>query len=204
MQNKGLVVDLDYTFINSNSFTYFVKWLGANYINKVKFHSLFKLLLVIAKRKLRLISHSEAKLLILKIYDIDRLDILPFVEILKKNIDKNIFNIIQEYKSFGYITCLATAAPCVYSEILAKVNNIDMCICTSMSLDTEWKENIREEKFNNVKTKFDNNKIEISVVITDHYDDLLLVKNAKEKAIVVRANDLTKKMLKNYDKVKII
>lgn len=151
---------------------------------------------IIGLRVFKLISHAKMKYVILKAIKFKRdLDLETFVSgiALKKRdlpVSKTNFD----------ITILATGAPSCYASIIAKKEAFDYCISTDFPeqgfYDTY--ENIRNVKKNNVMNYLKSKDLEtIDVFITDHLDDLPLIKVAKHNIIVNPGYDMLAELEKN-------
>lgn len=91
------------------------------------------------------------------------------------------------------ITILATAAPSCYANIVAKNENYDLCIATNFtnSIFNDEFENGKEIKMKNVMSVLLKYKIDqVDTLITDHIDDLPLMKLSKINKIVSPDKDM--------------
>ncbi len=88
----------------------------------------------------------------------------------------------HHYASQSYVTVLATAAPSLYSELIASHYHFDHCLATPPAAIpyAEWRENKHQEKLLNVQKTLTSANAEISVVITDHSDDQPLLDANRE------------------------
>jgi phosphoserine phosphatase len=85
------------------------------------------------------------------------------------------------------ITILATAAPSCYAEIIANNEGYDICLGTNFSTNSYNQnfENIKENKRDAVMQYLSEFNIEkIDVFVTDHIDDLPLMKQSINNIIV--------------------
>ena len=75
---------------------------------------------------------------------------------------------------------LATAAPMQYAKYIQEAYHFDYVIATESTSEKDWKENIREEKKKNLVRLFQQYHLheQISILYTDHHDDLPLMKDA--------------------------
>ncbi len=163
-----VIVDLDGTLVGCNSFTEFVKFVFRRHPGVRLF-----LILTVMRRKLRLISHHEAKERILSrargfitVKDLD-----DFTGFLYSRINLKVLDIV---KSDSH-AILASAAPELYARPFGRKAGISV-ISASRPHETE---NRGERKLADVIRQgavFDRN----TVVITDHHDDLPLLKANKE------------------------
>lgn len=189
-----VIVDLDGTLVTCNSFTEFVKFMFRR-------HGRLRLRLgwTVILRKMRLISHHEAKERIVALCSAtaSEKDINDFTEYLTKKVNPRVMSIVQAADR----RVLATAAPSIYAVPLAKKLDIGECVAT----EPGYGENMGELKLRNVQETgvvFSSD----TVVITDHYDDLPLLRaNADGRNYIVMSDKTLKisdKRLKiNYEAV---
>ena len=149
---------------------------------------------VIIKRKLKLVNHEQMKFKILQITTdlFNEQQILQFAKKISKKRNKNVIKLLSDYKSKGYIICLSTAAPFIYAQKIQEIFKIDLlCATPSPNNILLWKENVKEEKYNNTIELFQKKNIEITIFITDHYDDIPLLRIPKDKNILVSPSKKT-------------
>lgn len=187
MRKNGetLIIDLDGTLVDCNSFTEFVRYLFIT-VPKVR----GRIAYIVALRKLRLISHHEAKRRIVAVASkvLEKRDIDYFVN---KMISRVRPSLLRSLEVSGRVI-LATAAPEIYALPLASALGIREVTATT----NESPENRGTTKLRNVErlgVKFD----EETVVITDHHDDLpLLRSNQKGRNILINPDSATQMHLK--------
>lgn len=158
------IVDLDGTLVDCNSFTEFVKFLF-----KRCPAARFPLIKIVVCRKLRIISHHAAKDRIIPLAAdlLSTTDIKEFVEFLCSRINTKVKEIITGAEG----VCLATAAPEIYVSSFASEVSITRFNATRQG----GEENKGKHKLDNLLNSgiiFDEN----TIVITDHRDDLPLLK----------------------------
>lgn len=105
------------------------------------------------------------------------------------------------------IKILATAAPTCYAEIIAKNENFDVCLGTdfpTQAYDNQF-ENSKDTKRNRV---FDYLKTigvtKVDTFITDHIDDLSIIKEAKRNIIVNPSNEFIEVLKQNSISFEVI
>jgi len=185
LKKRVLVVDLDGTLFNINTFHYFIKFLLLHCIRRLNFILFFRLCFALFSRVIS--SHARMKYKVL------------FLLKNRKDIDYQIFvnsvasekRDLSQYINGGIdIKILATAAPSCYAGLIAKNEGFDLCLgtdFTSLSFNEAF-ENVREVKKENVLNCLKLKGAEyIDTFITDHKDDLPLIMLAK-KNIIVRPN----------------
>ena len=140
-------------------------------------------------------SHAQMKYIVLKLLK-NRNDINyeAFVATIstKKRVLQNVH--INNYD----IKILATAAPFCYANIVAKNEGFTICLATNFSEETfnqnfENSKNVKKERVLQYLKSIHINQID--TFITDHIDDLPLIKIAKHN-IIVNPNEKLKAILK--------
>ncbi|MCM3023153.1 haloacid dehalogenase-like hydrolase [Heyndrickxia ginsengihumi] len=200
MKKKCIVVDLDQTFIKGNTFHLWLKFL----IFQSSFSNLWltiNIVIFVFFRLIRIISHEKLKRKIIYLSNLQKskINLDEFINVTDKLINEDILIKLQN-RTQNEIWILATAAPAIYSELIASKYNFDYCISTSMNFDSEWKENIRNVKLENVQSLVNKlNITSIDYLYTDHYDDIPLMRVAKKTYLV----NPTIKTLENVKKYNI-
>ncbi|MEZ4856689.1 MAG: hypothetical protein R2812_09475 [Gelidibacter sp.] len=197
MKKKVLVVDLDGTLFKINTFHHFIKYLIIHCIKNFNIVLLLKILFAMVFRLLKITTHAQMKYAILKaISNNKNIDCQKFVN--RISIKKRHLSILND-TSFD-IKILATAAPSCYATIIAKNENFDVCLGTNFtdSAFDETFENSKEIKKNNIVNYLKNKEItQIDTLVTDHIDDLPIMKLATHNIIVSPNDNLTNKLKQN-------
>lgn len=195
MKRKVLVVDLDGTLFKINTFHYFIKYLCFKCVLSFNFSLLFQLLLALSSRLFR--THAEMKYQVLRLLqhrnDIDYLDFLNTIYIKKRELT------ILKDETFD-IKILATAAPSCYAKIIAEKEQFDICLGTDFPYSNfnSTFENSKEVKKENVMNYLKGKNLnKIDILITDHIDDLPLMKLAR-KTIIIRPSENLSHQLKQF------
>ncbi len=195
LKKKALVVDLDGTLYTINTFHYFIKFLVYHSIKSINILLLIKIFMALVFRGCMLIPHSKMKYFILKsIMNNRSIDYQKFIK--KISIYKRNISIIREGE-FN-LKILATAAPSCYASIIAKNEDFDVCLGTDFPIsnfDKEF-ENSKEIKKESVLNYLghDGNS-DFDTFITDHLDDIPLMKLA-DKNILINPSNVTIKEVK--------
>ncbi|WP_242132716.1 haloacid dehalogenase-like hydrolase [Aestuariivivens marinum] len=194
MKIRVLVVDLDGTLYATNTFRQFIKYVWIRSIMNVDIILSFQVLFLIIMRLIRIIGHAELKFYFLSFIAnrsyIDKSDFVSSLCIYKRNI-----MVLQSQKY--NLKVLATAAPEIYSRIIAKEQGFDVCIATKNPNSRYHKEyeNSKENKKENVLSYLKTKGLDsVDLLITDHVDDLPLIKISKRN-IIVNPNIRFEKML---------
>jgi phosphoserine phosphatase len=184
LKKKVIVVDLDGTLYTINTFHYFIKFLIGYCMKNFNVALLLKIVLAATARLLKMTTHSQMKYAILKsiatIKDIDYSSFVDQISSKKRNI------LVLNDLDFD-TKILATAAPSCYADIIAKREMFDVCLATEFlasGFDKEF-ENMREVKKDSVLNYLSSIGLsEIDILVTDHIDDLPLMKLAKRNILV--------------------
>lgn len=177
---RMLIVDLDGTLVDCNSFTEFVKFLFRRYPQLR-----WRLASVVLKRKLRLISHHDAKERVVALAEkcVDEKALADFSEQLLHHVRQSLRDRIEKADR----VILATAAPALYAVPFASMLGISEVCATEPGRG----ENKGERKLRDVERRGARFNSE-TVVITDHYDDLpLLKRNSAGKNILINPSAAT-------------
>lgn len=162
-----VIVDLDGTLVDCNSFTEFVKFLFSRFSG-----TRIRLIGIVLSRKMRFISHHQAKQRIISIaYSmIGDKDIDEFTDFLTERVNTKVLDLIRDKSNI----VLATAAPCIYVKRFAEKTGIDS-VSATMPGRLENNGCRKVESLLRMGVEFDRN----TVVITDHVDDLPLLQANK-------------------------
>ncbi len=193
---KAVIVDFDGTFVSINSFEYFYKELTKCAIKTGNIALFAFLLYQITLRKLRLIEHCELKKRTLHyFFNSNLLYFIPdFVGKLRHYVNDSVFSLCRDYKSNGYAVHLCTAAPELYVKPFVDSFDVkfDDVICTPNPSDMlNWKENLLERKKETTLELLSKRDEVLSILITDHHNDLPLLLLEKEKNLLINPSSKT-------------
>lgn len=183
-QRRLAVIDLDGTLVDGNTFH---EYLRAGLRN-----GHVGLLVPMALRFLRLISHHSLKVAALRIIVPDQKLTKAFVKRIKFNPD--VLRLIEEFKAEGCEILLATAAPAVYVP----------WIWTGEYIATTNEELRGERKLQAVRDYARERGLKLYAVVTDHYDDLPLLRAGTRHNILIRPSDKTKKKVAGIGNLRVI
>ncbi|WP_242157890.1 haloacid dehalogenase-like hydrolase [Aestuariivivens sediminis] len=198
MNKEVLVVDLDGTLYATNTFHRYIKYLFLRSVESMDLILSFQILICVFFRILRIISHSKFKYYVLlfstnKSY-INSTEFIQSINVYARDLS-------GLYDKTYDLRILATAAPASYSKEIAFKYKFDVCIATEMS-DTEYSpafENAKENKRENVVNFLNSRGLKtIDLLITDHSDDLALIKISKNN-IIINPDEKFKKELQSLD-----
>ncbi len=206
---KGVVVDLDGTLLQTNTFKDYILFVGNETLRQCQFHIAILLLGWVLCRKFRLISHETMKYRILRTTQSFMIEsrLQNFVFKIRKKQNTEVVRLCQKFKQSGYYILLSTAAPESYVRLLFSDFRFDAyCASPLPQRGRLWKENVREQKRNNTLALLQRENVLLEVMITDHYDDLPLLRERKKRNILVAPTAKTIEKLSqlniNYEIIK--
>lgn len=182
------VVDLDGTLLKGNSLRRFIPFLLRHLQSQRQFLATFKLLTLMALRSVRIISHRRMKHPIHRHAErMTREDMAQFISLLLGDID---MQLLDSLRASGSRLLLATAAPYPYSRPLAEVLGFDGCIATHYTPRLSDYEECRGERKAKMALDFArHNQLEATMVVTDHSDDLPLLRLDNIKRLLVNPSE---------------
>jgi len=199
LDKKIILIDLDGTFVNVNTFHKWMKFLFIEAVKKFQVVSVIKILTIVALRYTKRINHAEMKYRILEISEkiITQEQITQFVHTLTPNVNQTLLNIIQDNHT---TTILATAAPLFYVQSIKKMYHFDFVVATDDIGHSPWQENIREIKAQNIKNLFTEKGFDTkdAVLYTDHHDDMPLM-HIVSCTYLINASEKTKQFVDSTD-----
>jgi len=195
---KGFVVDFDGTFLEINSFVVYVFFLGKYCLFNFRIITGIKLLFYLFARKTKVISHSSFKYQILslspKFLESDFFQSL--VKHLDKFVNKRVLSLVEEYKTNGYKTVVATAAPKCYVDFFKEKYKFDYSISTPLPWEVDsWDEKIRDVKYKEVQKLLKEEGVDSYSFASDHHDDLPLFQSCPEVNYLVNPSRKSKFIL---------
>lgn len=197
---KAVVVDLDGTLVDINTFKAYIEYNFKVALRKGRIDVCARLFLNVLLRKIRWISHDVMKYHILcatnGLMTRKKLDIL--VDKLLLSLNQDVINLCFRYMREGYYVLLSTAAPENYASILSERLSLDgVCATAIPNKKQEWNENVKSIKCENTISYLKDKGLSLDILITDHYDDLPLLNIHKERNILVRPYNKTIEHLNN-------
>lgn len=191
---KAVVVDLDGTLLNVNTFKVYIEYVCKKALQKGRIDICIQLAGNVLLRKFRLISHETMKKRIMKrtclFMNPRRLGLLA--DKLLPRLNREVLNLCMGYEEEGHFILLSTAAPESYASIISERLSLDGVCATSIpNKGKNWRENVKTVKCENTIAYLNDRHLEMDVLITDHYDDLPLLRLNKRKNILVEPNEKT-------------
>ncbi len=189
---KTVVVDLDGTLLNTNTFKDYISYLGKESLMRLRLDICIFLFFWVVVRKFRIISHENMKKRILVCTNNFFSNYMTdFVSLLVSKINKSVISLVESYRNKGYSTILSTAAPERYAVSIGKYFKFESVVSTSDFISSDWRENVKEIKRDNTLKFLENTDRDLSVLITDHYDDIPLLSCPKEHNYLVNPSAKT-------------
>ena len=193
-EKKCIVVDLDGTLIDGNSLHLLMKWM----IHVLSLSCKLSICSVAIKRLLNIVSHIEMKREIIRMSE-SRLtddDIMAFVKCLKGFVSEDVMARIISYSNQGYKIILATAAPDIYVAPSVSLLDFDGYVASDTDKLIKCREEMRGLAKGECAEAYANERNwKISVVMTDHEDDIPLLRMHDIKRILVRPTKKLQDML---------
>lgn len=191
----AIVVDLDETLVTVNTFHHFIKFTAKAAAQKMKLMALLRLTIAAATRALRIFPHSTLKHTVMNIaaHTLSDAQLLEFASQITAFTNEKVANIISDAHSRGVKVILASAAPALYAAHIAAISGCNHCIATEMPQRMKLTECRGERKKSRVEEYLDTEKLTLEAVITDHSDDIPLIReciNRSGKVFLV-SPDLT-------------
>ena len=185
---KTAVIDLDGTLLTINTFKSYILFVNKLACRKARLDIAVILAFWVGLRKCRLITHEKMKLHILKYsaHFMNRKRLNDFVDSILPFRNGKVYECALAYRKQGFFLCLSTAAPVSYASLIAERLSFDSVCATPMpSQVKDWRENVREIKRKNTLKQLGEHHLVLEILMTDHYDDIPLLKEEKSKNIVV-------------------
>ena len=201
MNKNAVVVDLDGTLYSINTFHHYLKFIVIQSISTFTFSLSVRLIILFIRRILGLVSHAEMKYRVLSWtvnFNIDHQKFASSIKKYRNNLHSLATNTFQH-------NILATAAPNIYASIIAINHGFNHCVATTYTKEdfASFVENSKEVKKENVMQLLKSlNLNEIDTLITDHIDDLPLMKISKEVILINPGSELIKELNQHNIKFK--
>lgn len=183
---SAIIVDLDGTLLTRNSFKEYLKFAAWQSLRRLRIDIIPRVAAWIAVRKLRLITHSQLKQRLLRVTEpiMGHDELHKFANRLARYINPSVCRMCRQQRQAGKAVILATAAPASYASLIAQGVSLDGCIATPPSDTQDWRETVREEKRDQVLALLRRNKLSLHGIITDHHDDLPLMRVSENITLV--------------------
>lgn len=182
------VVDLDGTYVSCNTLERYIMIGLKHHLCRFRIFSACGIIMAVALRRLRLISHPAMKFTCLHLLASDRRFHEEFVREVRGCIDPKVKSLIESRRQSGHKILLATAAPDIYVPLLWEGD----FVATHTEDNPERTECRGEEKLRRILSYANTGRCYIDTVITDHMDDApLLEYNRAGTNILVSPSDKT-------------
>jgi len=190
------VIDLDGTLLRTNTFHKWMLFLLKKSFFKYPQDSL-KLIYIASLRLSKQITHTQMKYKVLQISEAQHFK--KYIDDFVGTLDIYLNNEVLKFvKNDNTINILATAAPELYANKIADIYGFEYCLATPSTNNKQWYENIREKKKNTLLTLMNSMKIDkVDIVITDHHDDIPIMKLANQILLVAPSKQTIQLLEKN-------
>ncbi|MDE7407208.1 MAG: haloacid dehalogenase-like hydrolase [Muribaculaceae bacterium] len=164
---RAVIVDLDGTLITGNSFRLYLLRAGQGALYRGRILTASQLCVLVALRKLRLISHNTLKQKVLKATKniADKRFITALTDELMAMLRPEVADKVAECRRHGMMTVLATAAPGIYARPMGLACGMDNTLCTE---DTELEGRAKAEAVARLMRDTDASPC---IIITDRLHD---------------------------------
>lgn len=185
--SNAVIVDLDRTLVTVNTFREYTIFACRMAIRRLRLLTAMSMATAVAMRKARMISHGRMKLRILRTSEpiMNERLLMEFSVLIAKHFNPIVIKEITRLKEEGISLILASAAPESYASLIARLANIDYHIATPASAAADWKECVGEEKKSRVLKLLREMGLNADGIMTDHLDDLPLMRLMSGKITLV-------------------
>lgn len=186
----AIVIDLDETLVTVNTFHHFMKFTAKIVAKRLHFIALLRIGIAATLRVLRYFPHSAMKHTVMNIaaHNVTDVQLHNFAATITTYTNPKVAQIIEDAHRRGAQAILASAAPALYASHIASLSGCNHCIATEMPQRMKLQECRGEQKCTQVCAFLDKNNLALEAVITDHSDDIPLIReclNRGGKAILV-------------------
>ena len=197
----AIVIDLDETLVTVNTFHHFMKFTAFSVAKRLHLFALLRIGVAAMLRAVRVSPHSAMKHTVMKIATLylSKAQLLHFAVTISSFSNPTVALLINDAHCRHAKVILASAAPALYASIIASLSGCDHCIATEMPKQMKLLECRNEQKRSRVCAYLDNENLALEAVVTDHYDDIPLIKECLlrgGKAILVAPDKRTTDKLK--------
>ena len=174
----AIVIDLDETLVTVNTFHHFIKFTAKKVAKRLHFIALLRIGIAATLRLLRYFPHSAMKHTVMNIdaHTLSEAQLHDFAATIATYTNPKVAQIIDDAHRRGVKVILASAAPALYATHIAEISGCNHCIATEMPQRMKLTECRGERKKSRVEEYLDTEKLTLEAVITDHSDDIPLIK----------------------------
>lgn len=180
-QGKLAVVDLDGTYLRGNSLHILIRCAFAQALRAGHLSRACRMAFYAGLRLLRLSSHAKMKFAMLRVIPLSPTLCQKFAAKARANINPEVATDLDRLRQSGYHILLATAAADSYVPLIWDGDYV----ATPMSNNPDYHECRGELKLKAVKQYATTHKLRISIIFTDHRDDLALLARANAERVVL-------------------
>jgi phosphoserine phosphatase len=190
MKSRVVVVDLDQCLCSINTFRAWLFFSFLYLLFSVRWLSALKFTGFVVSRIFRRSDRVQMKRNILLVTEeLPDHFIHLFCSILRLFTNDDVVAVMQQYQAKDLPVILCTAAPSCYVQTYSNMFNFTKVFATHSVFEEGWSENSGNEKLLSIQRYFAEGVV-LECVITDHYDDLPLLREARRR-ILVRPTKLT-------------
>ncbi|MGN0230897.1 MAG: HAD family hydrolase [Muribaculaceae bacterium] len=195
---KTAIFDLDNSLLADNSLRLYARHMMGVLLRRRRLVRLVALICHISFRRLRIVSHITMKqhLMHLTIHDFDTPALNAFIRTLQAHVDPRALALFNRWHSQGWLILLATAAPSCYADEFARRMGFDGVCATQIPADDSPMTECRgEEKLRCAINWLEAHNASLEALVTDHHDDLPLLRLPKHLNILVDPSEKTLSMI---------
>jgi len=194
---ESLVIDLDKTLLKIDTFRSYMLYVGREALKVLRLDICFTLLLFMLLRKARWISHGTMKYHVLckSQYFMEKAHLEAFAQEISGEVNEKVLHIIKEYQAKDYFVLLSTAAPVSYASKIKDIFGFD-AVCATPMPQKHWEECVRENKCRTTLDLLEARGFSLDTFITDHSDDLPLLRIHKRQNLLVSPDAKTLQLVK--------
>lgn len=190
-QGRLAIIDLDGTLVDGNTFVTYFRLGMRGLLERGRISAALGIAWMTLLRALRLISHRR-----LKFYAFRRFAVSRSRFVAATHFNAEVAELIRRMEAEGIRVVLATAAAGVYVPWIWPGEYI----ATDINSDTEMR---GEAKLQAVRQYMAQHNLRLYAVITDHHDDLPLLRAGAERNILVRPSAETLRRVGNVGRLEI-
>lgn len=189
MKEVWAIFDLDGTILRVNSLKKFLIWEIKKLLLFHNYKAVGIILASVALRQLRMISHERMKWLMMShCHNLENV-MTQFCDTLMNEINWEVVKLMEKERMDGYKIAIVTSAPEEYALPFSQKLRADICLATKRAGNSfsDYRQNKGVAKVERVKPLCS----DIRCVVTDHYDDIPLMRICQGKNYLVNPSKHT-------------
>ena len=185
-RHQLMAVDLDGTLVNGNTLKMYIRCGLERLVRRCRYGRVLRIAGWMALRRLRVVSHARMKFAILPLIDsTDPLLRAQFTMAVSNTLNRSVVRLIDDWRRDGAPVLLATAAADTYVPWIW----MGPYVATAMTDNPDHVEMRGERKAQAVTDYAAAHGCEVAIALTDHMDDLPLMRICTKGVMLVGATD---------------